>query len=375
VVVVVDVLSFSTALTIAVERGAVVWPHVGGESAGSWPVTSARCWPATGSSHEGLTLSPESLLGVDAETRLVLPSPNGSSIAFAAINSGVPVVAGCLRNAAAVSKYLDGFERVALVPAGEQWGDGSLRPAYEDLVGAGAIIDRLTGRDPGLVLTPRRRWRCSRSGRCGRWSSARPVPSWWSVASRPTSGWPARSTRATWCGPGRGPLRPGLTRRPEPVASRPQPRRKFSPARWASGPHLGGRRRDAGSLTCPHASASSGPSPWRRPPCSLCRCRHRPPGPARPARAARAGWTRSAGGVAVDVCGRDHCANLGATGTATGRPFASPDFQLAVSSSAGRSPRARSVREGRPRPAPLPVDAGIDGHLPRRRPGQAVRRR
>jgi 2-phosphosulfolactate phosphatase len=66
----------------------------------------------------------------------------------------VPVVAGCLRNAAAVSKYLDGFERVALVPAGEQWGDGSLRPAYEDLVGAGAIIDRLTGRDPGLVLTP-----------------------------------------------------------------------------------------------------------------------------------------------------------------------------------------------------------------------------
>jgi hypothetical protein len=66
-----------------------------------------------------------------------------------------------------------------------------------------------------------------------------------------------------------------------------------------------------------------------------------------PASAARAGSAGPAGsvdmdqvgrGVAVDVCGRDHCANLAATGTATGRPFASPDFQLAVSSSTGVRP-------------------------------------
>lgn len=66
-----------------------------------------------------------------------------------------------------------------------------------------------------------------------------------------------------------------------------------------------------------------------------------------PASAARAGSAGSAGsvgidevgrGVAVDVCGRDHCANLAATGTATGRPFGSPDFQLAVSSSTGVRP-------------------------------------
>src|SRR5690349_11551927 len=108
VVVVVDVLSFSTALTVAVERGARVWPHTGGEAARLLAREIDAVLAGNRSSHEGLTLSPASLLGVDAETRLVLPSPNGSSIAYAAINAEVPVVAGCLRNAAAVSRYLDG---------------------------------------------------------------------------------------------------------------------------------------------------------------------------------------------------------------------------------------------------------------------------
>ena len=36
--------------------------------------------------------------------------------------------------------------RVAIIPAGERWEDGSLRPAFEDLVGASAIIEYLSGR-------------------------------------------------------------------------------------------------------------------------------------------------------------------------------------------------------------------------------------
>jgi len=154
VVVVVDVLSFSTAVTVAVERGAKVWPHTGGEPARQLARDIDAVLAGTRSSHEGLTLSPASLLGVDRDTRLVLPSPNGSSIAFAAVNAEVPVVAGCLRNAKAVALALQEVERVAIVPAGERWSDGSLRPAYEDLVGAGAVIDRLVASNPDLELTP-----------------------------------------------------------------------------------------------------------------------------------------------------------------------------------------------------------------------------
>jgi len=154
VIVVVDVLSFSTSLTIAVEQGAKVWPHIGGESAGRLARDIDAVLAGTRSAHEGLTLSPASLRHLPPDSRIVLPSPNGSSIAFAAVNGARPVVAGCLRNAAAVARHVRDVGRVGLVPAGERWPDGSLRPAYEDFVGAGAIVDRLQGLDPGVSLTP-----------------------------------------------------------------------------------------------------------------------------------------------------------------------------------------------------------------------------
>lgn len=155
VLVVVDVLSFTTTVTVAVERGATVWPHEGGEAAHRLARSiDAQLAGTRGAHATGPTLSPVSMLELEPGARVVLPSPNGSTISYAAVTSGVEVVAGCLRNASAVARHLLGRERVGVVPAGERWGDGSLRPAYEDWVGAGAVVSRLAGYDPSVVLSP-----------------------------------------------------------------------------------------------------------------------------------------------------------------------------------------------------------------------------
>jgi 2-phosphosulfolactate phosphatase len=144
VIVIVDVLSFSTCVDIATARGATVYPW-------RWhDYSSVEFAHSIGGALAGrrgqarYSLSPTSLLRIEAGTRLVLPSPNGSTLSADAGDAAT--FAGCLRNAAAVAAAARTCGRcIAVIAAGERWPDGTLRPALEDWLGAGAIIEHLPG--------------------------------------------------------------------------------------------------------------------------------------------------------------------------------------------------------------------------------------
>jgi 2-phosphosulfolactate phosphatase len=145
-VVVVDVLRFTSAVSVAVARGASVLPYAW--ALGDAPrAYAARHKAELGGARRpgGWSLSPTDLVGVAAGARLVLPSPNGSALAFGARDDapGALVLAGCLRNASAVAAVAGAVPGpVAVVAAGERWGGtlGALRPSVEDLLGAGAVL-------------------------------------------------------------------------------------------------------------------------------------------------------------------------------------------------------------------------------------------
>ncbi len=101
VLVVVDVLSFTTTVGVAVERGVAVYPAAPGDvprvpgaavAAGRREATAERPW----------SLSPSAMRAAPAPSGLVLPSPNGAAISAAA--GAATVVAASLRNARAVGR-------------------------------------------------------------------------------------------------------------------------------------------------------------------------------------------------------------------------------------------------------------------------------
>ena len=150
VVVIVDVLSFCTAVDVAVERGAAVLPLPWGDERALDAAQRAGAILAGPRNSQGFSLSPTSLQSLPAGAGLALPAPNGATLCALAQRAGAHVLTGCLRNAAAIARTAHQLARggpIGLVPAGERWelpGE-PMRPALEDAVGAGAIADVLPG--------------------------------------------------------------------------------------------------------------------------------------------------------------------------------------------------------------------------------------
>jgi len=146
VMVVVDVLRFTTAVEAAVSRGAIVYPYRWRDRSAAAFASSVGAVLADESDPSRPSLSPSSLCRLGAGEAVVLPSPNGSTCAALADEAGTAVVASCLRNASAVAGWLNNSARpVGVIACGERRPDGSLRPCLEDLLGAGAVISRLRG--------------------------------------------------------------------------------------------------------------------------------------------------------------------------------------------------------------------------------------
>lgn len=154
--VVVDILSFTTALSVAIDAGAEVFPYRWrDESATEFARRHDAVLAVARSESEArgpgaVTLSPASIRSAAGMSRIVLPSPNGSALASQLADCGPVVLGACLRNRMAIARWLADRMRasqhppvIAVVAAGERWPDHSLRPAVEDLWGAGAVISAL----------------------------------------------------------------------------------------------------------------------------------------------------------------------------------------------------------------------------------------
>jgi len=173
--VVVDVLSFTTCVSVAVDAGTRVHPYRWTDDSAGAFADGLGATLARGRSETrvdgGVSLSPASIRAAGPIADLVLPSPNGSTTTAVLADAGAAVVAASLRNRTAVGAWLvdwlDASRRshgpasqpaVLVVPAGERWPDGSLRPAVEDLWGAGAVVAALAGilehRGGPLLLSP-----------------------------------------------------------------------------------------------------------------------------------------------------------------------------------------------------------------------------
>lgn len=152
IVVVVDVLRFTSAVITAIQSGCVVYPcRTKGEVDRLVQTSLADGFEIT----EG-NLSPLTYLNLPSGSRFAVASPNGAACTLAA-RSAPYLFAGGLLNASALAECIAGLLKstrlsVTVIACGERGRGGQndlpaqeWRPAIEDYLGAGAILSQIPG--------------------------------------------------------------------------------------------------------------------------------------------------------------------------------------------------------------------------------------
>lgn len=157
IVVIVDVLSFSSTVVSALSAGAIIFPYppdldgkMYADSIGAEYILGR----AEAARKGRPTLSPVTFNEEHRDKQYVLSSLNGAYCTW--IASRVPaLLIGALLNASAVASAAEKLQQetgaaITVVPSGEMWSgtrdhEDRLRPAIEDYLGAGAILASLSG--------------------------------------------------------------------------------------------------------------------------------------------------------------------------------------------------------------------------------------
>ena len=145
ITIIVDVLSFSTCVDIALSQKAIVYPYVyKDDSAIDYAAANDAVLASFNRSKDKFSLSPLSLKKISEGTRIVLPSPNGSDLSLCSLSK--VTLCACFRNYRLVAEYANSIsENIVVIPAGEKWPNGTMRFAIEDYLGAGALLSELKG--------------------------------------------------------------------------------------------------------------------------------------------------------------------------------------------------------------------------------------
>ena len=156
VVVIVDVLAFSTSVVLAAERGGIPLSYsaaeldaMGGRDRAAAELRAEVVARDRAATTARFSLSPASLATIAPGDRVIFTSLNGAACTSAASKAPL-VIVGALTNRSAVADAIRQTlragvaARCTIVACGERWPSvsgepDSLRPSVEDLLGAGAI--------------------------------------------------------------------------------------------------------------------------------------------------------------------------------------------------------------------------------------------